>query len=258
MRRIASLLLIAMLGWCAGGVVQAQERARGPIVLAAASLQEALGHAADVWTAKGNTRPVISFAASSALAKQIAAGAPADIFISADEQWMDELATRHLIRPGTRQNFLGNHLVLIAPASSRIRLTIGRNFPLVRALGDGRLAMADPDSVPAGRYGRAALTKLGLWKSVEPRIARAENVRAALLLVERGEAPFGIVYATDARASTAVRVIGTFPANTHAPITYPLAMLSGSRVREADGFMRFLRSREGRVIFLRYGFSARE
>ena len=171
---------------------------------------------------------------------------------------MDELAARHLVRPGTRHNFLGNHLVLIAPASSRIRLTIGRNFPLVRALGDGRLAMADPDSVPAGRYGKAAMTRLGIWKSVEPRIARAENVRAALLLVERGEAPFGIVYATDARASTAVRVIGTFPANTHPPITYPMAMLSGSRGHEAGGFMRFLRSREGRAIFLRYGFQARE
>jgi len=250
-RLIGLLLLTCLL--C--GQVPAAAAGRAPVVLAAASLQEALTDAAAAWEAKGHPRPVIAFAASSALARQIEAGAPADLFISADEAWMDHVARRGLLRPKSRAAFLSNRLVLIAPRSSTARLTIGRGFPLARALGTGRLAMADPDSVPAGKYGKAALASLGVWAQVESRLARAENVRAALVLVERGEAPFGIVYATDARASAKVRVVGTFAVGSHPPITYPLALLRRSTNPEAVRFRTFLLSREGRAIFARRGFA---
>ncbi len=232
----------------------AQER--GPVVLAAASLQESLTEAADAWAAKGHAKPVISFAASSALARQVMAGAPADLFLSADEEWMDAVAKAGLLRAGTRTTLLGNRLVLIAPASSKVRLTPARGFALARALGSGRLALADPGAVPAGKYAKAALTHLGVWASVAAKVAPAENVRAAMALVERGAAPLGIVYATDARASKAVRVIGTFPASSHPPIRYPVALLKASRSRDAAGFRAFLLSKQGRVIFARHGFSA--
>lgn len=239
------------------GLAPAHAQPRGPLVLAAASLQEALSEAADAWIAKRHPRPVISFAGSSALARQIEAGAPADLFISADEEWMDYLAEKGLIRAKSRVPFLSNRLVLIAPVASRSRLSIGHNFPLARALGDGRLAIADPDSVPAGKYGKAALTRLGVWPQVAPKVARGENVRAALALVERGEAPFGIVYATDARASGRVRTVGTFPAGSHPAITYPVAALRSSANPEAEAFRRFLISREGKTIFARRGFATR-
>ncbi len=230
---------------------------RALLVLAAASLQESLGAAADAWARRGHPRPVISFAASSALARQIESGAPADMFVSADEVWMDYLAGRKLLRGGTRVPLLTNRLVLVAPAGSKLRLTIGRGFPLARALGKGRLAMADPDAVPAGKYGRQALTRLGVWHSVKSRIARAENVRAALAFVARGEAPLGIVYATDARAEPGVRVVGTFPAASHAPITYPVALLARSTSRDAEAFRRYLVSPQGKAIFRRFGFGVR-
>lgn len=253
--RLARLFLwLALL--CAAATPAAAQR-RGPLVLAAASLQESLTAAADAWTTRGHARPVLSFAASSALARQVEAGAPADLFVSADEPWMDALADKGLIRKGTRVSFLSNRLALIAPVSSRVTLPIRRGFPIAAALGTGRLAMADPDAVPAGRYGKAVLTALGAWPSVANRIARAENVRAALALVERGEAPLGIVYTTDARASRKVRLIGLFPAASHSPITYPLATLAASRHPEAEGFRRFLISREGKAIFARFGFQAR-
>ncbi len=230
---------------------------RPPVVLAAASLQEALTNAADVWAAKGHPRPVISFAASSALARQVEAGAPADLFLSADEEWMDYVSARRLLRSGSRVSLLTNRLVLVAPAGSTLRLSITRGFPLARALGaNGRLAMADPASVPAGKYGQQALSALGVWPAVARRLARAENVRAALVLVARGEAPLGIVYATDARAFPALRVIGVFPQTSHAPIRYPLAALARSTNPEGEGFRRFLLSREGRGIFQRFGFGA--
>lgn len=248
--RDLSLLLLALVA----GPAPAAAAQRGPVVLAAASLHEALSDVARVWTARGHARPVISFAGSSALARQIEAGAPADLFIPADEQWMDHVSARGLIRAGSRVPFLSNRLVLVAPAQSKSRLVIAQGFPLARSLGNGRLAMADPDSVPAGRYGRAALTSLGAWPSLSGRIARAENVRAALALVERGEAPFGIVYATDARASKRVRVVGTFPASSHPPITYPLATLRTSTHPQAEAFRRFLLSREGKAILARRGF----
>ena len=249
--RTCLFLLLASLLAAAPANVQA----RGPLVLAAASLQGALEDAAKAWTTRRGAAPVLSFAGSPALARQIEAGAPADLFISADETWMDRVASKRLIRPGTRAPFLGNQLVLIAPATSRAGLRIAPGFPLAKALGKGRLAMADPDAVPAGRYGKAALTQLGVWRQVQGRIAPAENVRAALLLVERGEAPFGIVYATDARASAKVRVIGVFPAGSHPAITYPIATLKASRHPETDAFRRFLLSREGKAIFARRGFS---
>ena len=230
---------------------------KGPLVLAAASLQESLTAAADAWAAKGHARPVLSFAASSALARQVEAGGPADIFISADEPWMDEVAQRGLIVPGTRKSFLINRLVLVAPADSGLGLTIVKGFPIAKVLGDGRLAMADPEGVPAGKYGKAALIALNVWPGISGKIASAENVRAALALVERRAAPLGIVYATDARASKLVRVVGTFPANTHPPITYPLARLKASTHRDAEAFRKFLISREGQAIFIRYGFSAK-
>lgn len=230
---------------------------RGPLVLAAASLQEALAEAGQAWAVRRHAAPVLSFAGSSALARQIEAGAPADLFISADAEWMDHVAAAGLIRANTRVSFLSNRLVLISPMVSRTRLNIARGFPLDRALGRGRLAMADPDSVPAGKYAKAALTSLAVWTSVSGRIARTANVRAALALVERGEAPLGIVYATDARASAAVRVVGTFPAASHPAIIYPVAVLRRSRHPEAEAFRRFLLSQQGKAIFARHGFIAR-
>lgn len=226
-------------------------------MLAATSLQESLTAAADRWAAMGHPRPVLSFAGSSALARQIETGAPADLFVSADEAWMDHLARRRLIQPGTRVSFLTNDLVLIAPAASAVRLSVQPGFPLAQALGSGRLAMADPAAVPAGKYGRGALNRLGVWGSVQGRIAAAENVRAALALVARGEAPLGIVYATDARAARGVRVVGTFPPASHAPIRYPVATLAASRNPAAEGFRRFLISPEGQAVFRRFGFGAR-
>jgi molybdate transport system substrate-binding protein len=231
--------------------------AKPPLVLAAASLQESMTAAAAAWAARGHPTPIVSFGASSALARQIAGGAPADIFVSADEQWMDSVETKRLVLPNTRVSFLANRLVLIAPAGSRTRLTIGRGFALTRALGSGRLAMADPDAVPAGRYGKAALTALGVWRAVEPRLARGESVRAALALVERGEAPLGIVYETDAKAARGVRIVGVFPAKSHPPITYPIAVLTAATSPDAEPFRRFLISAQGKAIFRRFAFIKR-
>lgn len=227
-----------------------------PLVLAAASLQESLTSAADAWARRGHPRPVLSFAASSALARQIEAGAPADLFISADEAWMDDVAKNNLLIAATRHDLVRNRLVLIAPAASSARIAIAPHFALSDLLGQGRLAVADPDSVPAGRYARAALTKLAVWDAVSPKIARAESVRAALALVERGAAPLGIVYATDAAASRAVRVVGVFPADTHPPIVYPIARLKAATHADAAGFEAFLLSGAGQAIFRRYGFTS--
>jgi molybdate transport system substrate-binding protein len=248
------VLRILLLACLLFGSVQA--RAEAPLVLAAASLQESLNAAASAWAARGHPRPVLSFAGSSALARQIEAGGPADIFISADAPWMDHLEARGAIRAGSRRVLLGNSLVLVAPLASKLELRIGKGFPLARVLGDGRLAMAEPETVPAGRYGRAALIALGVWRDVEPKVARAENVRAALALVERGEAPLGIVYATDAKASAKVRVVGTFPEASHPPIRYPAALVKTSANAGAPAFLDFLATREARAIFARYGFSA--
>ena len=245
--------LLCGLLWLVGPAVPAA--AKPPLVLAAASLQESLNAAADAWAGQGHLRPVLSFAGSSALARQIQSGAPADLFVSADEEWMDAVQAKGLVRKETRVSFFGNRLVLIAPIASRMALRVAPNMPLAAALREGRLAMADPDSVPAGRYGRAALTRLGVWARVAPKVVRAENVRAALAFVERGEAAAGIVYATDARASRKVRIVAVFPAATHPPIRYPVALLTSSTSADAEPFRRFLVSGAGRAIFARFGFA---
>ncbi len=238
-------------------VSPAAAQPRPPVVLAAASLQESMNAAADAWAKQGHSRPTLSFAASSALARQAAAGAPADLFVSADVEWMDDLDRRRLLATGSRVNLLGNRLVLVAPADSRLRIALRPGVDLRKALNGGRLAMADPDAVPAGRYGKAALTRLRAWDAVAPSVVRAENVRAALALVERGAAPLGIVYATDAKASAKVRVVGVFPAASHPPIVYPIARLKASQNVDGERFRRFLVSPKGRAIFVGYGFTPR-
>jgi molybdate transport system substrate-binding protein len=245
-RRLALAALAAFL-------LGAASPPAAPLVLAAASLQESLDAAANQWAKAGHPRPVISFAASSALARQIEAGAPADLFVSADEEWMDALAAKRLIAAGTRADLVGNRLVVVEPIGRRTAIPLS-GAKLARLLGAAPLAMADPDSVPAGKYGKAALTKLGAWNAVAPHVVRAENVRAALALVERGAAPFGIVYLTDAKASSKVRVAGVFPQSSHPPIVYPIARLAGSTNPQGEGFRRFLLSSEGRAIFARFGF----
>jgi molybdate transport system substrate-binding protein len=230
-------------------------QSRDVLVFAAASLKDALDDVSAQYRQQQNRGTTVSYAASPALARQIEAGAPADIFISADLDWMDYLAQRNLIRPSTRSNLLGNRIVLVAPASSTINVTIAPNFPLAQLLGDRRLAMADVASVPAGRYGKAALEALGVWNSVESRLAQAENVRAALLLVSRGEAALGIVYQTDAAADRNVRVVGTFPDNTHPPIIYPIALTANSANPDAQAFLDYIRSAAARPLFERQGFT---
>lgn len=232
-------------------------RAEKPVtVFAAAALQDALRALGQAWTARGNAAPRLSFAASSALARQIEQGAPADIFMSADENWMDYLQRRGLIVPATRASPLGNALVLVAPANSTAQATLARGTDLAALLGpQGRMAIGDPAHVPAGRYAQAALDWMGQWQAVAPRLARAENVRAALLLVERGEAPLGIVYATDARVAAGLRVVATFPAESHPPISHPFAL-----TRRAEGnaaaraFLAFLASAEAAPTWQRFGF----
>jgi molybdate transport system substrate-binding protein len=224
-------------------------------VFAAASLKEALDVQAKRFEAASSSKVVISYGASNALAKQIEAAAPADLFISADLDWMDYLAERKLISPSTRVDLLRNTLVLIAPTSSATGLRIGPNFGLAAALGTQKLAMANPGSVPAGKYGKAALERLGVWTSVEKNVARAENVRAALALVSRGEAPFGIVYATDAQADKGVRVVDAFPADSYPPIVYPAAILASERSRAAQPFLDYLRSPAARPMWEKHGFT---
>lgn len=245
------VLLLASLGGCKPSLDTA---AGAPIVLAASSLQESLEAAADAFAATGHARPVLSFAASSALARQIDSGAPADLFISADRDWMDHVAQRGLIDADTRANLLGNALVLIAPRGSALRWSPGEDLSPV--IGEGRIAMADPDSVPAGKYAKAALGSLNQWEAVQQKAVRAENVRAALAFVERGEAVAGLVYATDAAASAKVRVVATFPAASHPAIVYPVARLAASTKPEARAFEEFLRGPQGQAIFRRYGFTA--
>jgi molybdate transport system substrate-binding protein len=224
------------------------------IVFAAASLTEAMTDAADAYARAGHPRPALSFAASSALARQIENGAPAGLFVSADEPWADYLEARKLLLPGSRVSFLANRLVLIAPADRPFKTKIGPHFPLTRLLGNGKLAMADPDSVPAGRYGKAALTKLGVWRAVEARVVRGDSVRAALRFVETGAAPAGIVYATDAAASRKVVVAGVFPESSHPPIRYPLALVAAHATPEAKAFRAWLLKKPAKAIFARYGF----
>ena len=233
--------------------VRAADASGGVLVFAAASLANVLGDLDKAFTARTGIRVTASLAASSTLAKQIEAGAPADVYFPADLQWMDYLQQRGLLRAGSRHDVVGNSLVLIAPAGSSLRVGIRPGFDLVRLLGNGHLAVADPDSVPAGIYARAALQKLGVWNGVAPRLVRAENVRAALAYVARGDAPLGIVYRTDALVETRVRVVGVFPAGSHPPIVYPVA-LTRTAGPGAAPFLSFITSAAARPIFRKWGF----
>lgn len=223
------------------------------LVFAAASLTNALGDISADWQKTSGVTVRLSFAASSVLARQIEAGGKADVFLSADQEWMDYLQSRGLIDQTTRRDLVGNRLVLIAPADSRTQLRIAPGFPLARALSGGRLATGDPDTVPVGRYARSALTSLGLWDEIQHRLVRADNVRSAMMYVARGEAPLGIVYTTDAWVDPKVRIVDTFPDSTHAPITYPVAIVNGAR-NEATAFVEFLRGAGARVTWKKYGF----
>jgi len=228
---------------------------KGPVVLAAASLQEAMTEASDAWVKAGHAAPTLSFAGSSALARQVESGARADIFVSADEEWMDELERQGRLREGTRQTLFGNEIVVVAPKGSRTKVSLDDPATLRSALGDGRLAMADPEAIPAGRYGKGALETLGLWQGLSARIAPTENVRAALALVERGQAPLAVVYATDTLASDNVETVARFPVTSHPPIRYPAAILGSSTNPDAGAFLDFLKSDEARQIFIRHGFT---
>ena len=243
-----------VIGWTLAGLPAAPAQGADLTVFAAASLKEALDDQVRGFQTETGGKIVVSYGASNALAKQIEAGAPADVFVSADTDWIDYLDKRNLLRPGTRTDLLRNRLVLIAPADGRTSLAIAPGFALGLALGTGRLAMANPESVPAGKYGKAALTSLGVWTSVESRIARTDNVRTALMLVARGEAPLGIVYTTDAIAEPKVRIVDTFPEQTHAPIVYPIAVVASSRSPGSQRFVDNLHSPAARAIWARHGF----
>jgi len=225
-------------------------------VFAAASLKNALDDTNAAFTKATDIKVVASYEASSALAKQIEQGAPADVFISADLRWMDYAAERKLINQDTRVNLLGNKLVLIAPADSKLSdVTIGQGFDIAKLAGDGRIAVADVKAVPAGLYAKAALEKLGAWKAAEPKLAQAENVRATLAFVARGETPVGIVYETDARIEPKVKTIGVFPNDSYPPVTYPVAATSDTKKAAVGQYFTFLRSPAAKAIFEKYGFS---
>lgn len=223
-------------------------------VYAAASLKNALDEISQSWSAQKSGKVVLSYAASSALARQIEKGAPADIFVSADLEWMDYLAQRKLVNDASRVNLLRNELVMIAPATAKISVELKPGLKLGDLLGNDRLSMADPDSVPAGKYGKAALEALGIWPQVAAKIIRADNVRTALNFVARGETPLGIVYRTDAAAEDKVRVVAVFPSNTHPPIVYPAALLADSKNAEAAAFFSYLKSNAAIGIFRKHGF----
>ena len=256
MRPNGRLLLLALFFVAQLGIAPAA-RAKDVVVFAAASLKNALDDASAAYEKEKGVRALISYAASSTLAKQVESGAPADIFISADLDWMDYLQKRNLIKSATRVTLLGNKLVLIAPADSMTKIEIGPGFALADVLGNERLAMADPAAVPAGKYGKAALERLGVWASVSSKVAPAEDVRSALLLVSRGETPLGIVYATDAAADKGVRIVAAFPEETHPPIVYPAAVLAGSGNPDAAAFLDYLKSDQARPFFERQGFTVR-
>lgn len=256
LRRLLGVLCV--VGLLAAGPLAAQARnAAAPVtVFAAASLKESLDEAAAAFQRSGGVPVRVSYAASSALARQIEQGAPADAFVSADLEWMDYLQERGLIDVPSRRNLLGNRLVLIAPQASRARaVALKPGVDLKPWLGNGRLALALTASVPAGKYARAAFVRYGVWDALQPRVAEAENVRAALMLVARGEAPLGVVYASDAHAEPKVRVLSTFPADSHPPIVYPAARLVSSKHPGAAAFVRWLGTPAAATIFRRHGFA---
>ena len=235
-----------------GAPALAQEKSL--TVFAAASMKNALDEIDAAYTAKTGVRITVSYAASSALAKQIEQGAPADLFVSADTDWMDYAAGKKTINESTRLDLLGNSLVLIAPKDARLgTVNIGPGFDLAKLAGDGRIATGDVKAVPVGKYAKAALEKLGAWQAAEAKFAMTDSVRAALTLVARGEAVLGIVYATDARVEPAVKIVGTFPADSHPAIVYPVAATTGAKPEAAD-YLGFLRSSAAKRIFEKYGF----
>lgn len=243
----------AIAGALSAGPAAAQSH--DVLVFAAASLKNALDDVNAQFERETGKHVNISYAASSTLAKQIESGAPADIFISADLDWMDYLAQHNLIKPDTRKNVLGNELVLVAPKDGAAPAKIEPGFPLAKLLAGGKLAMADTSAVPAGKYGKAALEKLGVWASVESQIAQAENVRAALALVARKEAPFGIVYQTDAAAEPDVKIVGVFPEDSHPPIIYPIALTKDSSSPDAASFLAYTESPKAKPLFEKQGFT---
>jgi molybdate transport system substrate-binding protein len=251
--RIATFAAAALLVLCAP---QAPAQAQGGelVVFAAASLKNALDDINAAWQKETGKTAKISYAASSALAKQMEQDAPAQVFVSADIDWMDYVAERKLIKPESRVNLLGNRIVLIAGKDKSQPIEIKQGFDLAKLLGDGRLAMANVDSVPAGKYGKAALEKLAVWANVSNKVAQAENVRAALLLVSRGEAPAGIVYQTDAAADSNVKIIGTFPEDTHPPIIYPIALTTKAS-NDASAFLAYLRGAKAQPLLEGQGFT---
>ncbi|PPQ26067.1 molybdate ABC transporter substrate-binding protein [Rhodopila globiformis] len=230
-------------------------RAQDLTVFAAASLTDAMNDISALWVKAGHPALRTSYAASSTLARQIEQGAPVNLFASADEKWMNYLAQKNLIAPGTRKDLLGNDLVLVVPANQPQHVTIKPGFDLAKLLGpSGRLAVGNPAHVPVGIYAEQALKKLGMWDSIEPRLARTDDVRSGLLLVERGEAPAGIVYGTDAAVSKNVMVAGVFPASSHDPITYPFALTKAGDTPEARALLTFLQGPQARAAFVRRGF----
>jgi len=244
----AALLAFATTTWPAA----AQEKSI--TVFAAASMKNALDDIDAAYTAKTGVKVIVSYGPSSGLAKQIEQGAPADAFISADTDWMDDAASKKTLNEPTRVNLLGSSIVLIAPKDSKIEtVNIGPGFDLAKLAGDGKVATGDVKSVPVGKYAKAALEKLGSWQAAEPKFAMADNVRAALLLVARSEAALGIVYSTDARVEPGVKVVGTFPADSHPAIIYPVAATATAKP-ETAGYLDFLRSTAAKNIFEKYGF----
>lgn len=248
--------LLVLVTTLAAPLTLAADAQREPLVVfAAASLTDVLQQVGPLYTKQSNVPVKFSFAASSALAKQIESGAQVDVFFSADQDWMNYLQGRQLINAGSRTDLLGNRLALIAPKDSKVSLKLERGAKMLSALGaDGRLATGDPDSVPVGKYAKTALTNLGLWPGIEPRLVRAENVRVALMYVARGETPLGIVYATDAAVEPQVRIVDVFPESSHAPISYPVAATSKAAADTAS-FVAFLRSDAARAVFTRAGFN---
>lgn len=245
-------LAAAAIALIAAPAALAQEKLT---VFAAASLKNALDAVNTACEAEVGEKATISYAASSALAKQIESGAPADVFLSADLDWMKYLSDKKLTKPDTEVRLLGNEIVLVAPKDSAIQATISQGFDLASLVGDGKLAMANVDSVPAGKYGKAALQKLGAWDGVSGKVAQAENVRAALALVSSGEAPLGIVYKTDAASDPKVKVVGTFPADSHPPIIYPVAQTAESQDAETPKFLKCLQSAKAKSLFEEQGFN---
>ncbi len=261
MRRLiwCAVLCAALCGLFVDGGSMVNAAETGSMtVFAAASTTNAITDIAKLFEGKKGVKVKHSFASSSTLAKQIDQGAPADVFLSANPKWMNYLAKKKMIDTASRFDLLGNRIVLITPLNSDVKVSIGPKFNLAKLLGDGKLAMGDPDHVPAGIYGKQALEKLEVWKSVEAKVARAKDVRAALALVERGEAPFGVVYATDAAISKKVKVVGQFPEDSHPPIVYPVALVKDKGTPEAKAFLKFLTSPEAEKIFKKYGFSIRK